>query len=65
MEIPDNYDMWLNNENRKNKISSRFPKCERCCDPAADDFYFVIFGKVICASCVEECKVYDDGEYEL
>lgn len=65
MEIPDNYDLWLNNENRKNKIASRYPKCERCNDSAADDYYFVIFGKVICACCVDECKVYNDVEYEL
>ena len=52
-QIPDNYDIWLAHEERKDRALRSRPLCS-CCENHIQEYrYFEIDGKPICPDCME------------
>ncbi len=56
MYIPDNYDMYSNSEESEERYIRRLPVCSCCGESIQDEYYFDVYGKVICEHCIEDCR---------
>lgn len=54
MSVPDNYDIWSANEQRKDAALSRLPICSICDNPIQDERAFCYNGVWICKCCINE-----------
>jgi formylmethanofuran dehydrogenase subunit E len=54
MNIPDNYDLWLDNEMRKEKMLARAPVCSICQEHIREEWAFEYDGFWICVECIKE-----------
>ena len=52
MNVPDNYDIWLAHEERKDRELSSRPLCSCCENHIQDDHCYEIEDKVICPDCL-------------
>lgn len=52
MNVPDNYDKWLEHEAQQDKWLSERRVCEYCGQPIQDDFFYEINGDVLCEKCL-------------
>lgn len=52
MNIPDNYDKWLEHEAHQDKWLSEQIVCEYCGQPIQDDFFYEINGDTLCEKCL-------------
>lgn len=53
--IPDNYDLFKQNEDEQERWLSRRPKCDKCGEPIQDEYaYEIEAGEVWCQSCTDE-----------
>ena len=53
MNIPDNYDLWLDHEIRKEKLLERTPICSICEEHIQEEWAFEYDGKWICDDCIK------------
>lgn len=57
MYIPDNLDLFEQQDIERERKRARLPKCCECGETVQDEECYYIFGKVICEHCMEEFKV--------
>lgn len=55
--VPDNYDVWLANEEEKDKQLEALPKCGICKDPIQQERAFHVDGVLYCDECLEHHRV--------
>lgn len=53
MNIPDNYDLWVQHQAKQDKWLSERLVCDYCGQPIQDDFYFEINGDFVCETCLD------------
>ena len=53
MNVPDNYDKFLEHEREQEKLLEKLPQCEECGEHIQDDYYFEINDTVICWECLK------------
>lgn len=60
--IPDDLDMFRRKEADEAWEERHLPKCSECEEAIYKDeeHYYVVYGKVYCKNCMEDCKVYFD-----
>lgn len=51
MNIPDNYDQFLEKERREKAWLDNLPKCDRCRKPIQDEYRFNVYGEIYCEKC--------------
>ena len=54
MNVPDNHDMFVAEEQRKQQMLDGLPKCAVCGHEIQQDFAVCIDGFWICDNCLEE-----------
>lgn len=56
--IPDNYDIWVAHEEKKEKWLETLPLCARCGDPIQQEMavYVELFAAWLCDDCLDMCR---------
>lgn len=57
MYIPDNYDLWKDHEEEKERRLKRRPICAECGEHIQDEYGYQFNGAWLCADCLEDYKV--------
>lgn len=52
--VPDNYDLYDQEDARRERDRERFPKCEFCGERVEDDHYYDLWGTIVCPDCMKE-----------
>lgn len=52
MNIPDNYDAWVQHQGRLDRELERRPKCSLCEEPIQEEQAFEHNGVWICSDCI-------------
>lgn len=53
MNIPDNYDIWIAEQERRDRLLAERPVCSCCEDPIQEEHYYEAGGQLICPDCME------------
>ena len=64
MNVPDNYDAFLQHEAEQEALLSRRPKCVCCEEPIQDDYLYDINGDLYCEECMNEIFRGNSDVYE-
>ena len=54
MNVPDNHDMFMAEEQRKQQLLDRLPECELCGDPIQQEDAVCLDGYWFCDNCLKE-----------
>ena len=54
MNIPDNYDKFIQHEQEREEQLNKLPRCSECDEPIQDDYCFEINDELICEGCMNQ-----------
>lgn len=52
MNVPDNYDLWVQHEQQQERQRSRLPVCDSCRRPIYEEHLYRIEGQALCEGCM-------------
>lgn len=58
--IEDAYDAFERHEREVERAARKRPKCDECDNTIWDEYYYNMNGRILCPSCVDECRRYTD-----
>ena len=50
----DNYDLWVEHDQREQEWLDSLPICEECGEPIQEDHCYNIDGEILCEECLKE-----------
>lgn len=53
MNVPDNFDKWVEHDAEQQRSLEKLPQCETCGEYIQDDYYFEINDEIICWECLK------------
>ena len=54
MNIPDNYDKFIQHEQEREEQLNKLPRCSECDEKIQDDYCFEINDELICEGCMNQ-----------
>ena len=63
MNIPDNYDQFLEKERREKAWLDSLPVCEICGKPIQDEHLYLINDEFVCPACLDRDFRKDTDDY--
>ena len=64
MNVPDNYDAFVQHQAEQDAWLDKCPICEHCDKPIQDDYLYDVDGNIYCEKCMKELFRKDTEDYE-